>query len=103
MSHNSLVLTARSIVHLAQDIRIITEEEEVTYVEVKSTIAADKPFFEVSMPELLFGLHSGAAYHIYRVSAACSADATITCIKDLEVALANGMVSLAILTAGKGK
>ena len=71
---------------------------QVTYVEVKSTIAVHKPFFEVSYPELLFGMHAGAAYHIYRVAAACSADATITRIQDLEVALANGMVSLAILT-----
>ena len=38
----------------AQDIRIVTLDDEVTYVEVKSTSMVSKPFFEISMQELLF-------------------------------------------------
>ena len=56
-----------------------------------------KPFFEISMQELLFS-HSGAAYHIYRVSGAFSDAATIAWVPDLVHALQAGQASLAVHT-----
>lgn len=79
----------------AQDIRVVTVEDEVTYIEVKSTTMVSKPFFEISMQELLFA-HSGAAYHIYRVSGAFSDAATIAWVPDLVDALRAGQASLAV-------
>ena len=63
----------------------MTVEDEVTYIEVKSTTMVSKPFFEISMQELLFA-HSGAF----------SDAATIAWVPDLVDALRAGQASLAV-------
>ena len=70
------------------------------YVEVKSTVSLNKPFFEMSVQELLFALDAAAAYQVYRISAAFSAEATIACIGDPVSALEDGRGKLAILMGG---
>jgi hypothetical protein len=81
---------------------MISEDDDVTYVEVKTTIAAHKHLFEVSVQELLFALHAGSSFHVYRVAGAFSAEATVVCIPDLVAALEAGRSSLAVLMSGTG-
>ena len=67
---------------------------------MKSTISLNKPFFEMSVQELLFALDAADAYQVFRVSAAFSAEATIACIGDLTSALEDGRGKLAVVMGG---
>ena len=73
---------------------------EVLYVEVKTTTARDKPFFEVSLPELLFAQRTGEAYHLYRVSGVGTAEVSLACLSDPVRCVASGRGSLALVLGG---
>ena len=90
---------------LPYDISIATDGggggEETTYVEVKTTKALEKPVFEVSMPELEFAKACGAAYHLYRVSGAGTADVSIACVPDPLQVVSSGAGSIALVLAAR--
>ena len=85
-----------------QDITITDGRGEVTFVEVKTTTSLTKPFFEVSLPELIFAQRAGAAYHLYRVSGGGTADVSLACMPDPVRCVSSGLGSLA-LVFGNGK
>jgi hypothetical protein len=75
---------------------IVTEHDgasgsrNVSYVEVKATTSADKPYFEISIAELGFALKHGAAYSLYRVFNANSEHAHVLKLHNVARSLTNG-------------
>eukprot|EP00966_Prymnesium_polylepis_P265555 6134561-Prymnesium_polylepis.1 len=76
------------------------EGEATTYIEVKTSTALDKPFFEVSMGELEFAQRCGAAYHLYRVAGAGTTAVTLACLPDPLRCVSSGAGSIALVLGG---
>lgn len=82
---------------LPYDITLTRPDGDVTFIEVKTTSAVEKPFVEVSVPELLFAQRTGAAYHLYRVFGAGTEDVSLACLQDPVNCVSSGGGSLALL------
>ena len=70
---------------------------QVTFIEVKTSVALAKPFFEISLPELIFAQQTGAGYHIYRVSGAGTAEASLAVITDPVQCVSSRQATLALV------
>jgi len=82
---------------LPYDITLTRPDGDVAFIEVKTTSAVEKPFVEVSVPELLFAQRTGAAYHLYRVFGAGTEDVSLACLQDPVNCVSSGGGSLALL------
>jgi len=69
-------------------------QTRVTFVEVKSTISADKQLFELSLAELDFMRRAGRAYELFRVWGAGSASARVARLREPAAHLASGKLAL---------
>uniref|UniRef100_A0A7S3AWG5 Protein NO VEIN C-terminal domain-containing protein n=1 Tax=Haptolina ericina TaxID=156174 RepID=A0A7S3AWG5_9EUKA len=81
--------------HEMQDDSVV--RDSVTYVEVKTSVALDKPFFEVSMRELEFAQRSGSAYHLYRVTGAGTAGLSVACLRNPVRCVSSGSGSIVLV------
>ncbi len=82
------------------DIRSVDSTGGVIYIEVKATAAADENSpFEISAPELSFGMSNRPRYYIYRVIDVRSAIPTILCYHDPIGAIERGRGAIRVAGA----
>ena len=82
--------------HLPYDLYITHADESVTYVEVKSSAAAAKDLFEISVPELQFAAAQGERYLLVRVRGAGGPAPTLERLTDPVALLRQHRLSLCL-------